>query len=375
MNPSNGRMSPWHTNGDQLTLVCPDCRTPLRRDVAALTCSTCSTEWPVREGVPSFSREPFFWAEVGQDETGALLDTARERGWRQSLLQAYHPKSFEAHATAADPRRADWSFLLPLTRDSVALDVGCGWGAVSFALAKTCRAVVAMDATWERISFVETRRSQEGLTNLLPVHGGETLHLPFPDESFDLAAMVGVLEWVAVSHPALPPQQAQLTVLRNLHSLLKPGGHLYIGIENRYGYQYWMGSPDHNGVRYVSLLPRWLADKISLRRTGRPYANYQYSQGGYRQLLRRAGFSDVKFYAPLPQYRNPKFYLPLDSHAVVSHFLAGTFASMALGESVWMKERPRAAGLSSAVLRLASKLPLSRWLNWFAPGFSILARK
>jgi SAM-dependent methyltransferase len=329
----------------------------------------------VREGIPSFATESFFWSEVEQGEMRTVLEVARERGWRESLLEAYHPENLEAHTTAADPRRADWSFLLPLTRDSVALDIGCGWGAVSFALAKTCRAVVAMDATWERISFVEIRREQEGVDNLYPVHGGDTLRFPFPDESFDVAAMVGVLEWVGVSHPALPPQEAQAAILRNAHALLKPGGHLYIGIENRYGYQYWMGSPDHNGVRYVSLLPRWLANTVSLRRTGRPYATYQYSRSGYRRLLCQAGFSDVQFFAPVPQYRSPRFYLPLDTHSAVKHFLAGEFASTALRESSWMREHSRAAALSSALVHVARRLPLTHWLNWFAPGFSIVARK
>ena len=44
--------------------------------------------------------------------------------------------------------------------------------------------------------------------------------------------------------------------ISEMRRVLKPGGSIYVGIENRYAYGYFMGAQDHNRLRYTSILPR-----------------------------------------------------------------------------------------------------------------------
>ena len=274
---------------ETLQLVCPTCKSTLEHTDNSLKCSRCASRYPLCEGMPSFAQRDFYWNEISRPDMRRVLNVAQTQGWQTAIYDILNPSGTEVHATIGDERRADWKYLLPLSRDSRALDLGCGWGAAALALADICGQVVAMDATWERVHFLDIRRRQQGVSNLYPIHGGDTLTFPFPDGYFDLVTLVGVLEWFGESYPDLPPRAAQLRALCNLGELLKPGGYLYIGIENRLGYDYLMGRPDHNGLPFVGLLPRQLADWVSQRCTGRSFRPYQYSMRGDRRFFERAG--------------------------------------------------------------------------------------
>ncbi len=66
-----------------------------------------------------------------------------------------------------------------------ALDLGCGGGHVSFALAPFSEAVIAYDLSTEMLDAVRDSALQRGLANIATVYGPvETL--PFDDASFDL---------------------------------------------------------------------------------------------------------------------------------------------------------------------------------------------
>ena len=85
---------------------------------------------------------------------------------------------------------------------------------------------------------------------------------------------------------------------------MKPDGQVYIGIENRIGYGYFLGKPDeHSKLKYATLLPRSWANRYLLAKRREPYRTYTYSWRGYRKLLRDAGFMTARFYCPFPEYR------------------------------------------------------------------------
>ena len=56
--------------------------------------------------------------------------------------------------------------------------------------------------------------------------------------------------------PRRSPRVLQERFLGQLAACLKPGGALYVGIENRFGRMFWRGTPDHQGLRYTSLMPK-----------------------------------------------------------------------------------------------------------------------
>jgi SAM-dependent methyltransferase len=68
-----------------------------------------------------------------------------------------------------------------------ALDLGCGGGHVSFALAPLARDVVAYDLSSEMLDAVRSSAQQRGLPNITTVLG-PVEKLPFDDASFDLVA-------------------------------------------------------------------------------------------------------------------------------------------------------------------------------------------
>jgi SAM-dependent methyltransferase len=261
-------------------------------------------------------------------ETMRRIDAAaRLTSWREALalhLAPQHPDLFDY---VQHPARGDWRLLLPLDRErTVAVDVGAGWGANSFALLPHVKRVYAVEKIAERIEFLSLRARQDRAIGLVPVRAD--LHaLPFAEQSVDLFVVNGVLEWAGLVDPlARPgtrpraPRLLQEIFLRQLLTLLRPGGWLYVGIENRFGRFYWRGSPDHQGLRYTSLMPRPLARAYTFaraitssrtHRTERDYRTYTYSLRGYLELLHGCGFEAVQTYAPIPGYNVPALLVPL----------------------------------------------------------------
>ena len=137
-----------------------------------------------------------------------------------------------------------------------------------------------------------------------------------------------MLEWVPESRPG-QPSQVQIDFLKELTRVLKETGHIFITIENRFGAGYFAGVPEeHTRMRFVSLLPRRLADWYSQWVRGRPVRTYTYSRSGYRSLLQAAGLGTVDFWGLLPSYRLMEKAVALDKPRMIEE---------ALTEATWKK--------------------------------------
>ena len=167
----------------------------------------------------------------------------------------------------------------------------------------------------------------------------------------------------------------QLNALKEIHDLLKNRGILYIGIENRFGYNYLLGGPDHNGLRFVSLMPRFLANFISKKITGESYINYQYSIWGYRKLLKEVGFQKIDFYAPLPQYRLPFFYLPLNNTNALNYFFNNLFYLFETTSPETKKSYGCQYQIAKISRRIIPSAVLAFLIKFINPGFCIIAKK
>jgi hypothetical protein len=94
--------------------------------------------------------------------------------------------------------------------------------------------------------------------------------------------------------------------LRALHDLLKVGGKIYIAIENRLGLKYLAGHPeDHLGKPYIGI-EGYVTNKKGAK---------TFSKSELELLLKDAGFGNLYFYYPFPDYKLPKYvysdeYLP-----------------------------------------------------------------
>ncbi len=353
-----------HNGGASVSvpLICSHCLSVLELQPEQAICPKCHTVWPRRSGVISIGDpEAQYWGEISQVEMRKVLGIAREQGWRvatQEYLRLLHPYTYRY---SCDESRVDWRFLLPITKQSRVLDFGCGWGAISWALARIAGYVVSVDSTFERVAFLEEKRRQEGVEHILPLFVASMHDLPFAHDSFDLIVLNGVLEWIPEGETEKRPIDAQKFALRRFNELLRPGGVLYIGIENRYGYNYFLGSPDHNGLPFTGLMPRRVADMVSRRVLKRPYRTLTHSHSGYKRLLSSAGFKVSEYWWLIPQYREPQYALPLDEPEIVSYYLDHIFVARTFGRRMF---RSAARILNSSQL-----------LKSFAPDFGIIAVK
>ena len=292
-------------------IVCPFCKASLKRKTYKLQCSVCAKEFTYFDSIYDFlCEDSYYWGEISDKEMNEVLGVTKKEGWRNAAVRlSLRYPSLGRYILSSS--RTDWIFhCLDRSNTSACLDIGSGWGGNSFALSKFYKEVWSLEAVKQRIEFQKIRSMQDGVKNIKFLRS-DWMRLPFPDQSFDLVVANGVLEWVGLSDYSKHPRVLQLDFLKEVKRVLKPNGCLYIGIENRYGLQFFLGGRDHSGMPFTSLLPRKIADLVvrKFRKTDDKYINdkrikeewkdyrtYTYSIQGYKKILSDAGYNAVNIY-------------------------------------------------------------------------------
>lgn len=306
--------------------ACPRCGGEISFSNRVWHCLNCKRNWDVDEyGVVHFIDHNIFF---GADQNGMneLLKEMRSMSVDElfnntgRLEKTY--RDFE-YAYCLDPSRADWTVLGDF-QDKVVADLGCGYGTVSIPLASRAKSIISVDACQERLRFLSMVARFRGIRNICPIHG-DVLDLPLKGSKVDAIILFGLLEYVATwGNNQECPETLQTRFLSQLRDYLSVGGELWIGIENRLNPLYFTGRTHHGDVAFTPLMPRKIADILTYALKRTTYRTYTYSKQGYRRILERAGYSDINFYYPFPDYKSPKFILASDRGRLFSRYVAQT---------------------------------------------------
>lgn len=300
-----------------VALLCPRCGNVVGRDsLCAVTGGPCMT---LHEGIPRLLFGQKYWGELSSERMRELLQCADRTHWRTALLECVPDEPVTAHLLS--PIRADFLHVMPWNRIRDVLDIGAGMGFMSCDMALHADNVIALEAVPERAEFIRIRARQDQL-NVFPVIAS-AMQIPFAPESFDLITLNGVLEYIGLWGDG-DPTKLQERFLREALRLLRPGGYLYVGIETRYSFGAFLGSRDHSGLAYTSLMPRKVADlycRLRARRfygsehVVRGYRTYTHTALQYERLVRRAGYRRVDVHGVFDGYNRQRVLYALSDHA------------------------------------------------------------
>ena len=272
----------------------------------------------------------YYWGEISKKRAIEFIKMARKNGYRKAVFELGRefPGMVEYILSYS---RADWLFdMVDFTKTGRALDIGSGWGAISFSLSRHFKEVYSLDAIKERLEFQRVRAQQEKRRNIKFVRS-DWLVMPFRDNSFDVVCANGVFEWIGLSDMSKNPGELQVKFLKEIDRVLKPDGKLYIGIENRFAFFLLLGARDHSGLPFTSLMPRIAADFVvrnfrnaeggfdeekRIEDKWRDYRTYTYSYWGYMKILERAGFAKNNKIFWSFTYNSPTESGPVDGESV-----------------------------------------------------------
>jgi carbamoyltransferase len=200
-------------------LASPCCGVALDLGNAQLSCRECGHEFPVEEGIPRL-----FWPHDSHGEGSDVTEQVKAF-YEETPFPNY--QDHESLRSLIDKsRRGGYAHDLhrAIGFNGSVLEVGCGTGQLSNFLGVGCRRVVGTDLCLNSLRLGETFRSEHALdrTAFLQMNLFRPSFLP---ERFDVVLCNGVL------HHTSDPYAG----FQRLVPLVKPGGHIVIGLYNRWG--------------------------------------------------------------------------------------------------------------------------------------------
>ena len=198
-----------------------------------IQCVECGTSIAGQEGVLEFApnlRPPKPLPDTADMQR--INQVARERGWYTAVTDHFRDAPGKI-AYISDPVRLGWLFhCLDKCATDACLCLGSDWGSLVFPLSRFFKTVYSVDDDVEKLRFQAIRAADESVKNLRILHA-PSLQLPLADNSVDLVSLSGTLEGIGNSDLSRTPKELQEALLKEVRRVLKPGGVLYLGIENR----------------------------------------------------------------------------------------------------------------------------------------------
>jgi ubiquinone/menaquinone biosynthesis C-methylase UbiE len=157
---------------------------------------------------------------------------------------------------------------LGLPPGSAALEVGCGAGLMTVALAQRGFQIHAMDSAPGMVEVTRTRADATNVSSRVTIRSADAHSLPFQDEEFALVVALGVV----------PQLHSPRRALSELVRVLERGGSLIVSTDNRWRLSYLLDPRDSSALSPVRRALKWALHRFGLRsRTPRaplPYNRY-----------------------------------------------------------------------------------------------------
>lgn len=220
----------------------------------------------------------------------AAIEQAKDRSiWSDAFRKEQDNWALEYHLT---PMRHNLMRHLAFSKNSNLLELGAGCGAITRQLGELGLEVTAIEGSLTRAHIARARCRDLSNVKVYNANFAEVT----TDEKFDYVSLIGVLEYSRQFVKGKDPVQE---VLKHALSFLKPEGALIVAIENQLGYKYLCGfTEDHTSIKYQGVEDLYKND-----------SPVTFGKGELEERLRDAGFSEVAFNYPYPDYKVPRFIL------------------------------------------------------------------
>ena len=243
------------------------------------------------------------------------------------------------------------------------LEVGAGCGAITRYLGEVGAQVTALEGSMRRASIVASRCRD--LDNVKVIY--DRFDQAELEHGYDVVTLIGVLEYARIYGSGVDPVQDTLERARRL---LKEGGVLVIAIENQLGLKYFAGmDEDHLGRPMAGIEDHYDASGV-----------VTFGRAELDDRLRQAGFENVEFALPFPDYKLP-ISIVLPAALDKAGFSAADFACQAVRADQQLRHAPlfsmpqafNVLGRNELLADLANSFLVLAGKSGKSPGFSHIA--
>ena len=216
----------------------------------------------------------------------------------------------EKHGFARTQNHSEWKYLLPVSPESRVLELGAGGGDDSLVLSSEASELVAAVPSPPNADFLQRRLREHEITNAQVVVLNNATSLPWGDASFG-----GItLEDVAANGFNLCGQTMP-DFAKECYRLLRPGGCVCLGLSN----------PLHTSgpLRVLKTKQQAAHHPESLNRMIKCEGGTcpgALRIGPVTKAMQAAGFSAPQLFAPMPDEKQTKAVLPLDSPEALHYY-------------------------------------------------------
>ncbi|NHN34273.1 class I SAM-dependent methyltransferase [Paenibacillus agricola] len=243
------------------------------------------------------------YADLSSEHEAEMVTMMSDRPWKDVIAESFKDHSPWLYKIITDTGRSLFLDVLDIPKNGLYLDVGSGWGQVCIPLGRYGNSV-ALDLTYNRLNILKSIATQESVP--LQYVQGNFLSFPFLEGIFDAIVFNGSLEWIGVGREeGASIREVQIEALKKAYRLLKPGGMIYIGIENSMGLKYILGAADdHTGLIHHTFLEEKLAEVNFLTKTdGEQLPSKTWSLEEYKEMIGESGLELEKVYGCFPDYK------------------------------------------------------------------------